>query len=84
MSICLRLSVCLSQGDASRSESDDDVFSSDFDDEDRLRELLSSGTDVVKVYAYRYQNNNIVRGFFFFVVVVCIYSMSFLNPQGQR
>ncbi|XP_060754243.1 voltage-dependent T-type calcium channel subunit alpha-1H [Neoarius graeffei] len=34
------------EGDASRSESDDDAFSSDFDDEDRLRELLSSGTDV--------------------------------------
>ncbi|XP_036413162.1 voltage-dependent T-type calcium channel subunit alpha-1H [Colossoma macropomum] len=34
------------EGDASRSESEDDVLSSDFDDEDKLRELLSSGTDV--------------------------------------
>ncbi|XP_047658687.1 voltage-dependent T-type calcium channel subunit alpha-1H [Tachysurus fulvidraco] len=34
------------EGDASRSESDDDGFSSDFDDEDRLRELLSSGSEV--------------------------------------
>ncbi|MCI4393511.1 hypothetical protein PGIGA_G00158130 [Pangasianodon gigas] len=33
------------EGDASRSESDDDAFSSDFDDEDRLRELLSSGSE---------------------------------------
>uniref|UniRef100_A0A3B4DQD5 Ion transport domain-containing protein n=1 Tax=Pygocentrus nattereri TaxID=42514 RepID=A0A3B4DQD5_PYGNA len=30
-------------GDASRSESEDDVLSSDFDEEDKLRELLSSG-----------------------------------------
>ncbi|XP_053332812.1 voltage-dependent T-type calcium channel subunit alpha-1H [Clarias gariepinus] len=34
------------EGDASRSESDDDAFSSDFDDEDRLREFLSSGSEV--------------------------------------
>ncbi|XP_058236365.1 voltage-dependent T-type calcium channel subunit alpha-1H isoform X2 [Hemibagrus wyckioides] len=34
------------EGDASRSESDDDGFSSDFDDEDRLREFLSSGSEV--------------------------------------
>ncbi|KAK3530610.1 hypothetical protein QTP86_028871, partial [Hemibagrus guttatus] len=34
------------EGDASRSESDDDGFSSDIDDEDRFRELLSSGSDV--------------------------------------
>ncbi|TTF71948.1 Voltage-dependent T-type calcium channel subunit alpha-1H [Bagarius yarrelli] len=34
------------EGDASRSESDDDNFSSNFDDEDRLRELISSGSGV--------------------------------------
>ncbi|KAI4899956.1 hypothetical protein NFI96_017448 [Prochilodus magdalenae] len=34
------------EGDASRSESEDDVLSSDFDEEDKLRELLSSGKDV--------------------------------------
>ncbi|XP_035390987.1 voltage-dependent T-type calcium channel subunit alpha-1H [Electrophorus electricus] len=30
------------EGDASRSESDDDVLSSDFDEEDKLRELINS------------------------------------------
>ncbi|KAI5090253.1 voltage-dependent T-type calcium channel subunit alpha-1H-like [Silurus meridionalis] len=34
------------EGDASRSESEDDAFSSDFDDEDRLRELINSGSEV--------------------------------------
>ncbi|XP_066517733.1 voltage-dependent T-type calcium channel subunit alpha-1H isoform X3 [Hoplias malabaricus] len=34
------------EGDASRSESEDDVLSSDFDEEDKLRELLNSGSDV--------------------------------------
>ncbi|KAL7852966.1 hypothetical protein SRHO_G00187510 [Serrasalmus rhombeus] len=38
--------VTVFQGDASRSESEDDVLSSDFDEEDKLRELLSSGMDV--------------------------------------
>ncbi|XP_022530611.2 voltage-dependent T-type calcium channel subunit alpha-1H [Astyanax mexicanus] len=34
------------EGDASRSESEDDVLSSDFDEEDKLRELLNSGSEV--------------------------------------
>ncbi|XP_076846105.1 LOW QUALITY PROTEIN: voltage-dependent T-type calcium channel subunit alpha-1H [Brachyhypopomus gauderio] len=34
------------EGDASRSESDDDFLSSDFDEEEKLRELISSGSEV--------------------------------------